>query len=380
MSNEYKVIEEYKKTLSIDACAEALGLSTVKVRRILITEGLWSSKTSIQVGKLYKEGLSTEEIAARIGKSVKSVQAYLPYSKGVYHKEERSADSVYSDRYRKNIKKALEYSHIGTDGITHNEEELNTESEWNPVRLHVEIMGLINKEECNVQYGNTISRDIIVPSDIALYALSYTILRSFNLMNSHSHSFELPEEYISRVNYYDQIGILFRSPFMKDTDRYWADDYRGGSWIKWLRKKYTGPYYIMCPGESYEECRRNIEQVIALPDHHYELLEHLSLSYIFKEYKCLIFNYGNWKFNIRLISDYEDLLTQKRITSGTLKKCIDKCHNQYRPVLIAVDGYNLTEYVEGFEKYRTLLIQLKNKSSQEECYEEIVIRHQFNWL
>ena len=43
------VIECYADTESVKDTAKATGVSEVKVRRILLTEGLWFSKTSLQV-------------------------------------------------------------------------------------------------------------------------------------------------------------------------------------------------------------------------------------------------------------------------------------------------------------------------------------------
>ena len=57
-------------------------MSTVKVRKILITEGLWESDTSIKIGNLLAQGLTTEEIAEKLYMSVKNVQAYMPYERG----------------------------------------------------------------------------------------------------------------------------------------------------------------------------------------------------------------------------------------------------------------------------------------------------------
>lgn len=45
--------------------AKATGVSTVKIRKILITEGLWESDTSIKIGNLIKQGLTTEDIIVK---------------------------------------------------------------------------------------------------------------------------------------------------------------------------------------------------------------------------------------------------------------------------------------------------------------------------
>ena len=41
------------------------------VRKILITEGLWESDTSLKIGDLLKRGMTTEEIADTLYMSVK---------------------------------------------------------------------------------------------------------------------------------------------------------------------------------------------------------------------------------------------------------------------------------------------------------------------
>ena len=69
---------------SVLKTAKAAGISTVKARKILITEGLWKSTTSEEIGTLLQQGMTTEEIADVLHMSVKNVQAYMPYERGVY--------------------------------------------------------------------------------------------------------------------------------------------------------------------------------------------------------------------------------------------------------------------------------------------------------
>ena len=66
-----EVIDSYTINQSILETAKATGISTVKVRKILITEGLWQSNTSIKIGELLSQGMTTEEIADRLYMSVK---------------------------------------------------------------------------------------------------------------------------------------------------------------------------------------------------------------------------------------------------------------------------------------------------------------------
>ena len=74
------VIASYANNNSILETARETGISTVKVRKILITEGLWESDTSLKIGDLLKRGMTTEEIADTLYMSVKNVQAYNPLS------------------------------------------------------------------------------------------------------------------------------------------------------------------------------------------------------------------------------------------------------------------------------------------------------------
>lgn len=79
-----EVIKVYSSNNSILETAKATGISTVKVRKILITEGLWESDTSIKIGSLLQQGMTTEQIAETLYMSVKNVQAYMSYKRGVY--------------------------------------------------------------------------------------------------------------------------------------------------------------------------------------------------------------------------------------------------------------------------------------------------------
>lgn len=82
-----QVVSAYNRLGSIKDVAAELETSTVKVRRILITLGLWSSSTSMKIGGLYEKGMSVKEIAEKLYMSEKDVQAYIPYSKGAYGKD-----------------------------------------------------------------------------------------------------------------------------------------------------------------------------------------------------------------------------------------------------------------------------------------------------
>ena len=128
------------------------------------------------------------------------------------------------------------------------------------IRLHVELMADFSDSEKEIMHqygtmeGDTISRDILVSDDLPLYALHYVIQRVFGFTNSHLHRFYLSDEQVedfteSVEQWQHQVGVIFRSPFMDENAEFWADDYEGGSFKNWLRKKYTGP----CVSQCWEE-------------------------------------------------------------------------------------------------------------------------------
>ena len=115
-----------------------------------------------------------------------------------------------------------------------------------PIHLHLELVSDYMSDEEEVmlkRYGESstgtiISRDILVPFDMTLHALHYTIQKLFGWQNSHLRRFILSEG---------------------EHDLFWDDDYDSGNFNAWLRKKYTGPYYFRGQLEHYEQAREDIE-------------------------------------------------------------------------------------------------------------------------
>ena len=212
------VIDSYTTNNSILETAKATGVSTVKVRKILITEGLWESDTSIKIGELSNQGMTTEEIANTLYMSIKNVQAYMPYERGVYGGKELSKEAIRSDKYRNRMKKAASMQVLKTKDRNKMsgrmaEMEDNKIREFkkaekekaNVMRLHLKLdMTYVNEEEMQIlkKYGSVkqaISRDILVPADITLHALNYAILRMFGWQNGHLHNFSLPENVFKKL-------------------------------------------------------------------------------------------------------------------------------------------------------------------------------------
>ena len=100
---------------SLQDIADELDLNPIKVRKLLITAGVYKSEVADQVNRVFNQhrdsGLShTEAIAATIRElnlSKASVTSYLPYEKGVYFPAETDSNnlSVGAERIRRKRKR-----------------------------------------------------------------------------------------------------------------------------------------------------------------------------------------------------------------------------------------------------------------------------------
>ena len=260
-----QIIDSYKETGSVKKTAEELGTYPIKVRRVLITEGLWHSKTSNQVAELLALGKSVAEIAEELVISEKNVQSYMPYSRGQYGGEDRSNEAIRSEEYRERMQQAAKNQVTNTEARSKKKEddiqeqrrlleELNAEKErlmkekkefWDMIeaeikripmamQLHLELdLGYFAEEHKKVlrRYGRMkdgITRDFIVPGNMTLHGLHYAIMKAFGWQNSHLHSY-----------------VPYEDEFKKMTD--------GGLVKEWTRQvgMYCGPYSYEGVGEHY---------------------------------------------------------------------------------------------------------------------------------
>ena len=93
-------VEAYNETGELKLAAEELSMSALKIRKLLITAGVYHSEVSDEVNRLFREGKSGGEIqkVMRLGKS--SVNGYLPYTKIAYKPEELSENAYRITVYR----------------------------------------------------------------------------------------------------------------------------------------------------------------------------------------------------------------------------------------------------------------------------------------
>ena len=102
----------YDSEMSLQAIADALNLNPIKVRKLLITAGVYESEVAEKVQDTFEEYRETQDYktamlstAAVLKLSKASVTSYLPYEKGVYFpstadKEKISVGAERQRRYR----------------------------------------------------------------------------------------------------------------------------------------------------------------------------------------------------------------------------------------------------------------------------------------
>lgn len=95
---------------------QGVRLSTSKIKKILITGGVWTTERSREIAELYEEYTATgldaaaavKAIAEELEVSVVTVNTNLPYSEVVYNLEEKSANARRCDLYRERHKNKTE--------------------------------------------------------------------------------------------------------------------------------------------------------------------------------------------------------------------------------------------------------------------------------
>ena len=100
----------YNSEMSLQAIGEELGLNPIKVRKLLITAGVYESEVAEKVKNTFEEYRETQDYktsilstANALKLSKASVTSYLPYQKGVYFPSTASKEkiSVGAERQRR---------------------------------------------------------------------------------------------------------------------------------------------------------------------------------------------------------------------------------------------------------------------------------------
>ena len=414
------IIETYLQIDSVNETAKRLDTYPIKVRRVLITEGLWSSRTSEAIGALWEKGMSVPEIAEALCLSEKSIQSYLPYTRGQYCGENRSNTAIRSSIYRERMHMAANNQMVKKAHMNNSakqKENVTMESKMhkidNVICLHLELADseIEGTDDPIVKYAKvkkSISRDILVPEDITLHALHYVILKLFGWQNGHLHSFSLMKEDFEKLTdgmfdkYCKLCGVYFRFPTEDYEDLYWDDDYEEGrSFNTWLKRKYTGPYSYGGTGDYYVpnqyEVKRfcewfkdmdveklslkQVEEKIYLGGNPNNLLERLCLRDVLhvnsmEDVAKDIVDAGN-ACGIDAMPVVHELVYEYdygdgwevRITVSDIAYTDEEkefvCQN-YCPRCISKDGLNLIDDVGGMWGYRDFLVTIHEGSEEEQ--------------
>ena len=100
----------YDSEMSLQAIGDALALNPIKVRKLLITAGVYESEVAEKVKNIFEEYRETQDYktsilstANTLKLSKASVTSYLPYKKGVYYPSTASKEkiSVGAERQRR---------------------------------------------------------------------------------------------------------------------------------------------------------------------------------------------------------------------------------------------------------------------------------------
>ena len=91
----------YTDKMSLQAIADALSLNPIKVRKLLITAGVYESDTAKLVQQTFNTLRETQSYSAAVTSTMSALQlsrpsvtSYLPYEKGVYFPEEAEAENI----------------------------------------------------------------------------------------------------------------------------------------------------------------------------------------------------------------------------------------------------------------------------------------------
>jgi hypothetical protein len=85
---------------SLQKIAQELDMTRLKVRKLLLTAGVYSSEISDEVNQLKAEKKTVQQIMEITGLGRSSVYSYLPYSRTAYNVEELSLDAERCRKYR----------------------------------------------------------------------------------------------------------------------------------------------------------------------------------------------------------------------------------------------------------------------------------------
>lgn len=116
------VSESYEQNKELKTTANEFGMSALKIRKLLITAGVYKNELSDEINNLYDQGKTLVQIMEITGLKKSSINGYLPYTKAVYKPEKISRNAERIKVYRNRQKAVLKL-----------QKELNEETLWSAV-------------------------------------------------------------------------------------------------------------------------------------------------------------------------------------------------------------------------------------------------------
>ncbi len=85
---------------TINETAEEFDITSMKVRKLLITGGCYDTEMYRGVKRLKEKGMSVEQIAEKLQKKPGTIRSYLPYERVIYNLEKRSVNADRLQRFK----------------------------------------------------------------------------------------------------------------------------------------------------------------------------------------------------------------------------------------------------------------------------------------
>lgn len=109
------VVALYHSGMSLQAIADALSLNPIKVRKLLITAGVYASDTAKLVRQTFDTFRETQDYKTAVSSTMAALQlsrpsvtSYLPYEKGVYFPETAEAENISAGAERQRHYRAVD--------------------------------------------------------------------------------------------------------------------------------------------------------------------------------------------------------------------------------------------------------------------------------
>lgn len=320
-----------------------------------------------------------------------------------------------------------------------------TDYEIRPVLLRLELKDEMMSDDEKVMLkryggsstGDSIIRDVMLPGNMPLHNLHYAIQKLFGFQNSHLRSFHLPEtieeefcgENVLFADWKKWVGVIFQ-PFSEgEEDIFWDDDYQDGSFVRWLRKKYTGPYVYGGYYEDYDAAQDDISafieavpeiklresfddylkrsrqgekgkpktlgkkpilsstlaelnNAIAIEQGFNNLLERLTIDDFFYEksdlvkqipqlknldYIRYVYDFGDyWEIKVSQITDHDTLIAEHLVTAVELSRAAEEVYEKLRPICLSAQGLNVVDDAGGLSGFARCLKEVYEPESKEE--------------